>query len=174
MRQAMLINDAAPVEMSAVIEGEHRYSLRRLWDRTLPVLTVCMLNPSTADGKKDDPTMHRVIAFAKRWGYGGVVVVNLFALISTDPRALYVHPDPVGSKNDRWIEQAVLEGSNTLVAWGNDGALKRRDEAVLDIIRTHRRPICLHWTGSQMPKHPLARGKHRVPDDFQPIVYPWK
>lgn len=31
---------------------------------------------------------------------------------------------------------------------------------------------CLGVTDSGAPKHPMARGKHRVPDDQQPV--PWR
>jgi hypothetical protein len=68
--------------------GLYRYDLRRVWDAARPPCLFVMLNPSTADGSQDDPTIRRCVGFAKAWEMGGVVVVNLFALRATDPGRL--------------------------------------------------------------------------------------
>lgn len=83
---------------SAVISecGSYRYRLERVWEAEKDRVAFIMLNPSTADASKDDPTIRRCIGFAKAWGFGGLIVGNLFALRSTDPKALYGHKDPVG------------------------------------------------------------------------------
>ena len=53
-----------------------------------PLILFIGLNPSTADETKNDPTIRRCINFAKDWGYGGVMIANLFAfcLLYTSPR----------------------------------------------------------------------------------------
>jgi hypothetical protein len=63
----------------------YRYELRRVWDAQLGLACWVMLNPSTADANEDDPTIRRCVNFARTWGYGGIVVRNLFALRATDP-----------------------------------------------------------------------------------------
>lgn len=68
--------------------GRYRYSLRRRWADGGPPACWIMLNPSTADAEKDAPTIRRCIGFSKAWGHNALVVVNLFALRSTDPTAL--------------------------------------------------------------------------------------
>jgi hypothetical protein len=65
-------------------DGKYRYALMRMWDDK-PLMMFCMLNPSTADATKDDPTIRRCIGFAKDRGYGGIYVVNLMAYRATDP-----------------------------------------------------------------------------------------
>jgi hypothetical protein len=65
---------------------EYRYLLTRIWDPAVKPVVFLMLNPSTADAFEDDPTSRRCTGFAKREGAGGLVVVNLFGLRSTDPR----------------------------------------------------------------------------------------
>lgn len=63
----------------------YRYQLRRCWDVTEPIVAFVMLNPSTADAIEDDPTVRRCIGFAKNWGYGALLVGNLFAARTTRP-----------------------------------------------------------------------------------------
>ena len=81
----------------------YRYRLWRRWKPEEPALVYVMLNPSTADEIDSDATVTRCIERARRMGYGGIEVVNLFALRSTDPTALYRHEAPVGPENDQHI-----------------------------------------------------------------------
>jgi len=85
------------VVRSAVLSdcGTYRYSLTRRWSPG-PLLGWVMLNPSRADALVDDPTIRRCVGFARRWGFAGIVVRNLYALRATDPRELSRHPAPVG------------------------------------------------------------------------------
>jgi hypothetical protein len=131
-----------------------RYWLMRMWDEKLPKLVVIGLNPSTADENTDDPTIRRCVGYAKSWGCGSLVMLNLFAIRATDPRDLKTAGDPVGRFNDEtlrtWSENAHL----ILAAWGSHGDYQLRAEAVLKLLND--RPIhCLGRTKSGQPRHPL-------------------
>jgi hypothetical protein len=76
------------VAASADIRGDYRYKLTRVWDAALSTLTFVLLNPSTADAVQVDPTLRRCMAFARREGYGGLDVVNLYAFRTKDPKVL--------------------------------------------------------------------------------------
>lgn len=170
------------LESSAIISecGRFRYVLRRVWDRTKPILVVCMLNPSTADANKNDPTILQLIWFAKNWGYGGIHIVNLFALRTSKPQELLAHKDRQGPQNAEYLHAAMLivkMAAQTppamLVAWGNGGDLDQRHEWF-----THEATqvygltlICLGETQNCSPKHPMARGKHRIPRAMPPKVW---
>ena len=65
-------------------DGLYRWTLRRRWGDGDDVVWV-MLNPSTADANKDDPTLRRIIQFSDGWGYGGLLVVNLLPFRSSNP-----------------------------------------------------------------------------------------
>ena len=142
--------------------GRYRYTLYRQWveDRKWHEsegwCLFIMLNPSTADGTKDDPTIRRCVSFAERWGHGGLVVCNLFALRATDPRELYKADDPVGPENDwRTLGQAASV-RRIVCAWGVHGRLRGRDEHVLGLIRqAGLRPQHLGLTKDGHPRHPL-------------------
>ena len=71
--------------LSAEEEALYRYLLWRVWDSSLPVLLVIMLNPSTADHDKNDRTIETLIARARMTGHGGILVLNLFAWRATQP-----------------------------------------------------------------------------------------
>ena len=134
----------------------YRWSLWRSWNSTGDprVCTFVMLNPSTADGHRDDPTIRRCVGFARREGFTGIHVVNLFALRATNPKELKAAHDPVGSGNDCVILDAVRSSEFTVAAWGRHGPLSGRDKAVLELLEGY--PIwCLGTTKKGQPRHPL-------------------
>jgi hypothetical protein len=157
------------IEYSAVIDetGKYRYLLLRSWDVYAQHVLFIMLNPSTADACQDDPTIRRCISFARQWRYGGIAVVNLFALRSTDPRELLRAVDPIGHENDAHIVRAVERSSLIVAAWGTRGALKGRDKQVIQLIQEIRKPLyCVGLTKDGHPRHPLYA--RRVPE---PILF---
>ena len=85
-----------------------------------------MLNPSTADATKSDPTVSTCKRFARDWGYGTVRVCNLFALRSPYPKAIRESRDPVGAENDEWILRSARGSAVIVCAWGNHGTLLNR------------------------------------------------
>jgi len=135
-------------------DRRYRYRLWRRWDRSRPRIAFCMLNPSTADARRDDPTIRRCIGFARDWGYGGIEVVNIFALRATDPRDLRSARDPVGPRNDAFMLQAATE-SPVVIAWGVHGALRDRAATALQLFGPRARLLALGRTRSGAPRHPL-------------------
>lgn len=136
----------------------YRYSLTREWEDG-PCVTWLMLNPSTADASQDDPTIRRCIGFSKMWGYGRLVVVNLFALRSTDPRALARNTDPVGPMNAWHQIEAFKEAREVICAWGclQHIPYTLRDHIVksMNRIPKHTPALCLGRRKDSAPRHPL-------------------
>jgi hypothetical protein len=140
--------------------GTYRYTLSRAWGDPTNRVAFCMLNPSTADASIDDPTIRRCIGFAKLWGAGALDVVNLFALRSTDPKALYKHHSPVQPRgtliNDEAIVAIAKAARFVVAAWGKHGSLLARAghiETMLWVCRVDL--VCLGVNGDGSPKHPL-------------------
>jgi hypothetical protein len=126
-----------------------------------------MLNPSTADGEVDDPTIRRCVGFAQTWGYGALEVVNLYAYRTTLPVELGAPADPVGPLNDSRILEADRSCDLVVCAWGNNSMAVRRAPAVLELFRGAGTPLrCLGLTKSGQPRHPLYLRR-----DLRPI--PW-
>lgn len=148
-------------------DGVYRYELARRWARG-PVATWIMLNPSTADAVQDDPTIRRCAGFTRSWGLSGIVVVNLFALRSTDPKVLRIARDPVGPDNDDAIHDACVRARLVVAAWGTHGDLFRRNERVLELLAmTPARVTCLGHTKDGHPRHPLYLPKDACPVDVE-------
>lgn len=131
----------------------YRYQLGRRWGEG-PSLGFVMLNPSTADGLVDDPTIRRCIGFARRDGYAGIIVANLFAWRATDPRELRELADPVGPECDKHIK-AMPE--DVVIAWG---ATRPRPDTASRIVRVcsllhGRRIYNLGLTKDGSCRHPL-------------------
>ena len=133
----------------------YRYRLWRRWAEGRAVLWV-MLNPSTADEHVLDPTLRRCAAFARAWGFGRFDVCNLFALRSTDPKAIYTAADPVGPGNDDEIVNAAMDADLVLVGWGVHGEFQARAEAVTTkLLGACPAVWCLGLSKDGHPKHPL-------------------
>jgi hypothetical protein len=115
-----------------------------------------MLNPSTADERRDDPTIRRCTGFARSLGYGGIHVVNLFAFRARHPRQLFKAADPVGPANDKFIARAARSAGRVVAAWGCHGAHRERDRIVTSLlVRMAASVVCLGRTLGGQPRHPL-------------------
>jgi hypothetical protein len=175
MQRAALISDC----------GLYRWALVRRWDRR-PMLLVVGFNPSTADALKDDPTIHTLRWRASRWGFGGVVVVNLIPLRGSSPgnAVLMVQQADMGVEHlrDRLVQNRTViirelrQCSAILLAYGALGdRVASWTASVVEEIEAAAgdRPLyCIRRTASGAPLHPSARGKHRPPADA-PLI-PWK
>lgn len=168
--------------------GRYRYLLEREWRGThdpknwrwlgakdgaghglgtpKPVLFV-MLNPSTADGTRDDATIRRCVGFAKAWQYEALQVVNLFAYRATNPKEMFKAGDAVhGPRNQEVIEDAAAQAGIIIAAWGAHGSWGEQNEIVRGWL--HGRPLyALGMTKDGHPRHPLY-----LPADAKPQLMP--
>lgn len=133
-----------------------RTLLWRRWDEAKPVANFLMLNPSTADERVLDPTCARARDFAERWGYGALLVTNVFAWRATDPGRMKAARDPVGEGNDAAILRAAQSAQLVVCAWGNHGLHRERSGAVRHLLRSAG--VALHvlrLNANGEPAHPL-------------------
>lgn len=158
------------IERSASISPceRYRHSLSRYWDREKGFVLFVMLNPSTADANKDDPTIRRCMGFAKSWGYGGIEVCNLFDWRATKPAHLRNKlAIAVSDKNDPTLRVRVSTAAAVIAAWGNiPWAQKRIDEVYRTIFNEEKRWDCLKISKAGFPWHPLY-----IPAATKPIVF---
>jgi hypothetical protein len=160
-------------------DRSHRFWLVRIWDRSKPLLVVCMFNPSDADDEKNDPTISALIHFATMWNYGGLLVINLHSHVSSQPSAIRrlradkieTCPEPNIRAWFHAIDYAGERGLPILAAWGNLGDSEMI--ARIHVLLGDHPTICLGTTQDGRPKHPMARGLHRIPRDQQPVLFDW-
>ena len=161
--------------------GRYRWALTRTWGDE-PYKTICwiMLNPSTADAERDDPTIRECIKRSRAWGYDRLVVVNLFPLRSPYPKVVrrWFNTDEAQTPmahNKAVIAVTAAEADAVVCAWGagwsgsGDDEVEKVAAYVLEGL-----PMPLHVLGrtaNGSPKHPLARGRHRIAGDQQPIPF---
>jgi hypothetical protein len=163
---------------SAILSECEKY---RAWlDRDLggtrPLVSVGA-NPSTADAIKDDNTVKTEMPFARIWGCGRLIKVNVFAFRATFPKDMWAAhaagADIVGCNinglhNDVFIKRAVrevlLHDGILLFAWGKipgkNQAGRDRVAEVVEMLRTHPElggvtPMCLGTNLDGSPKHTL-------------------
>lgn len=145
--------------------ARYRYRLRRHFPTGTGRVCFVMLNPSTATAEVSDPTVRRCEGYAVRWGYRILEVVNIFALRSTNPKALYRAIDPVGPDNDAHLVDAVRSADLAIAAWGVHAAHMNRHAAVKALLTPYA-VHCLLRTRDDYPSHPLYLKADLVPQPF--------
>ena len=163
--------------------GRYRWWLQRTWDPGRATLLFVGLNPSRADAVRDDPTLRRLVAYGRRWGFGRLEVLNLFAWVAPNPGALRCCDEPVGVDNDSWIqrrlsrlrscgtvsptdrlpseggtaaEHAGQSGSQLWLGWGNGGVWQGRGAWMIAWLAQRNIPaLALGRTAAGQPRHPL-------------------
>lgn len=159
-------------------DGRYRYWLAREWDASLPRIAWIMLNPSTADTRRNDPTVERVEGFSTRWGFGSYVVVNLYAFKATDPREMMRAENPAGLPlNADYLAEAMREPC-VMLAWGaHGGEWARQFAATIPLLRQGMTPaFVLGVNADGSPKHPLyLKGNTRPAEwrgyDAEPVLW---
>ena len=160
-------------------DGFYRY---RLWRHLAPsfdsitgrTVVFVMLNPSTADGFRDDATLRRCVSFAGQWGAERLDVVNLFAYRATDPddlrRAYEAGRDIVGDENYERLRACVESvdrdrGDRIVCAWGSHPLAADVWSVALD--EEDGPFVALRVNEDGSPGHPLY-----VPRTAKPVPWP--
>jgi hypothetical protein len=160
------------VRGSAIFGGAgdcYRYRLGREWDADLPAALFVMMNPSTASAFVDDNTIAKATRFARRWGFGRLLIGNVHAYRCTDQARLAETADPIGPENDAHLQAMAAEASLIVMAYGRPkiAALRRRGPAVARMLVSAG-----HWlhvlrvSKAGVPHHPLY-----LPEATEPM--PW-
>ena len=144
-----------------------RYTLTREWDASFPKVAFIGLNPSTADETQDDPTIRRCIGFAKAWGFGGLLMLNLYAYRATKPADMWKAQkrgvDIIGGM-DNWVDSLKSYAAScglVIAAWGAHGTERGR---AVQKQWPELHYLALNNDGS--PKHPLY-----LKGSLEPIPY---
>jgi hypothetical protein len=136
-------------------DRQYRYALWRVWNPNKPLLLTIGLNPSIASELKDDATITRLMSRAYKTGYGGLLMSNLYAFVSTNPNALLNNGNAVGELTDYYIKEMVKLSEVQLCGWGSFKPVIKRCGEVYKMLT---KPFCLGVNADGQPKHPLYIG----------------
>ena len=136
-------------------DRKYRFALWRIWNPSKPLLMTIGLNPSVASESKDDPTITRLMARAYKLGYGGLLMANLYAFVSTNPDRLLNNGDSIGEYTGYYIKLMVDLSQTQLCGWGSFKPVKMRANTVYKLLTN---PFCLGINKDGQPKHPLYIG----------------
>ena len=133
----------------------YRYSLSRIWDSNKQNVLFVMLNPSTADEFKNDPTVERCERRARMLNFGAFCVCNIFAWRETNPYNLIKISNPIGEDNNLHILRASFSANLVICAWGVHGKHLNRDKEVTKLLLDNNTKLYhLGLTKENHPKHP--------------------
>ena len=159
------------MEKRAIISNSnlYRYELHRTWDIDKGEVLFIMLNPSTANAWKDDLTTIRCINFAKKWGYGGIMIGNIYPFRAKRPKDLrkwLKEHNGVGManwENEDHVRRMANEADLIVCAWGCNYK-KGVPEWVEELGNLHYLELC---DDGLTPKHPLGN----LSKDLRPIKF---
>ena len=161
--------EAGPCVLSE--DRMYRYTLTRVWAEHKPRVAFIGLNPSTADESNLDPTLRRCLGFADSWGYGSLVMLNLFAFRATDPVVMRRAREPVGEivngqqMNDVHLVNECRASEMVVACWGGRGHFKNRATEVRRLLAAELVPLhYLKLTVTGQPWHPLY-----LSSDLKPV-----
>ena len=149
--------------------GQHRYSLSRIWDEDKGKVLFIMLNPSTANAIHDDPTTIRCINYAKKWGYGGIMIGNIYPFRAKRPKDLRewikysgVYEYYRELDNENHVHDMVGQADLIVCAWGcNHPGIPEWVEELGDLFYLE---LC---KDNITPKHPLGNlSKDAIPTNY--------
>lgn len=142
-------------------------------------LIVVGVNPSTANDKKPDATMRRVLGYAERNKFDGFLMINVYPIRSTNPHNLPQNIDcEIHNQNLKYITDLFKKHSQAtiLVAFGNPiNERKYLKKCFLDIIKQSLQ-FNLIWkqigdlTVEGNPRHP-SRGAYLPLNKFDLTKY---
>ncbi|MCT6855427.1 MULTISPECIES: DUF1643 domain-containing protein [Bombella] len=146
----------------------YRYTLRRVWDETKPLIMWVMMNPSVATEYGDDRSVAKCQRYSRKWGYGGMFVGNSFAYRCTDQKRLLEVPDPIGPETNHYLLEMAAHAERIVLAYGTPQAKALRargPEVALLLLRAGYEVTALRLSRKgHRPEHPLY-----LPETLTPI-----
>ncbi|WP_408643002.1 DUF1643 domain-containing protein [Streptococcus sanguinis] len=100
---------------------------------------------------------------AKDWGYGTLLMANLFAFRSTYPKEIYLIDDSIGKDNDHYLLECVKQSDLIIACWGNNGTYMNMEKVIKELVPNI---YCLNKYKNGTPHHPL-----RLPRNIDPVPF---
>lgn len=163
-----------PIVRSAEIEGPYRWTMTRAWGAG-PKIVWVLFNPSDADGQQDDPTTLRMMGFSYRWGFGSMMVGNVYPFIAPKPRDLVAWRLTFDHKAHEALGMPLWETGLDRGSWA---AFLHNQRIVSDMIDEHTTVVAAWGLGPiEADLENFLFGVRMMVDDDEhgnvPIAPPW-
>ena len=149
----------------------YRYKLTRTWDEDKGKVLFIMVNPATANPVQNDLTTIRCINFAKKWGYGGIMIGNIYPFRAKRPKDLrkwlndFIYSDGHGATktNEVHVKEMAEQADMIVCAWGcNHPGIPEWVDELGDLFYLE---LC---KDNITPKHPLGNlSKDAIPTNYK-------
>ena len=147
---------------------KYRYKLTRTWDEDKKKVLFIMLNPSTANHIENDLTTIRCINFAEKWGYGGIMIGNIYPFRAKRPKDLRKWLNEsldfyAAHENMKYVKDMAKEAGIIVCAWGcNHPGIPDWIEKLGDLFYLE---LC---KDDITPKHPLGNlSRELIPTNYK-------
>ena len=131
---------------------KNRFALWRIWDGKLPVAMCIGINPSHANEEQDDPTIRILRGVLANLDFGGLVMTNLYSLISSTKEVLATEVGLV-PENDAYISAFGDCCDEVIFCWGSTPDFEDRVAMIRSKFPAAK---CFGTTKDGSPYHPRA------------------
>jgi len=156
-------------------DRQHRYLLRKEWDKNKAKAMVIMINPSTAGEVAIDYTTLYVINNLYDLDFGSVDIVNIFSNVDGSRRTKESIPEHE-KENHNQILLSGEKADKIMIAWGkvgdNNKNIQERQEGILELLSPYKEK--LFSIGDQQGNvglHPLAP---KIRFGWNLVKFDWK
>lgn len=143
-------------EIAESDDGRQRYSLKKIWDKKKPLVTVLTLYPTSAGYVESDLTSMLITNNVYKLGYGGFYSVNLYSKKVADKQKKIYYTDDF---NDTCIVECVKDSEMIIFAQGNLPNKNKKVKGRLDDVI------------SKLKKEGLTKKIYKLTDKDKKVCY---
>lgn len=159
-----MINEKDIIKCESIFSDDHahRFMWRRVWNKDKPLAGIIMLNPAHADNIMVDTSSALVVNNIARLGsYGGIVVVNLYSLITKKLDFRWNSDEELNDpQNDAYIRKFAEECSIIILGYGkayeSNYRITERADKVLELFKPFENKLFEISDGERKGLHPLT------------------
>lgn len=169
----LITKDVIKCECVYSDDNKHRLYFKKVWDKTKPCAAIITIHPASADNILLDQTTHLATnGIARLEKYGGIIVVNLFSLLTSKLETRWARDIDINDPdNDNYIKKAVDEASIVIFAWGRttNSRIQNRASQLAELLKEHKDKIFVICDGDKRLIHPLSPSIRNIPWVLEPF-----
>lgn len=172
-----MITEKDTIKCEAVFNDTktHRLLWKRVWDKDKPLACVITIHPSISDNiVMDTTTFLTVNGIANLEEFGGVILVNLFSLLTGKLQMRWARDIDINDpENDNYIKKAADDAAIVILAWGRGVAqnarISNRADQVVELLAPHKEKLCVINDGEKTHLHPLSPSCRNIVWKLEPF-----